>query len=370
MRKPLLQLIIIQFKEFYREPGVLFWAFLFPVLMAWGLGIAFTKKNVVQHTIAIIENAELPDSSYRNMLNMYAKIDSVNLASTGNVEKWVRTGSEKNGYTEYKFVATTWGKAITLLKQGAIVLILQEKDGKLIYHYDPLNTEAQLCYLQLSNMISNNKTIAIVDNVEPLTQKGTRYIDFLIPGLIAMNLMMSALWGICYSLIEKRSKKLLRRMVATPMRKTDFMIAQLISRLALCLVEVVVLYVFAWYYFKITIEGSFMALILVYLAGMIFFTGLSVLLSSRTASTQVANGIINAVVMPMMLLSGIFFSYHNFPDAFVSIIKYLPLTLLADSIRSIFIEGAGILDVFFSIVILSATGIAAFFVGLKVYKWY
>ena len=368
MRKPIVQLILIQFREFYREPGILFWAIVFPIAMAWGLGIAFSHKAEQKRDIALIENAIQPDSLLRSFLIKYSKkeVDSKN-------KSWfytVRSGNDKTGYTIFRFKPSNWTEANLLLKQGGAVVILEEKNDVSNYHFDPMNADALLVYMQLSGFIKNQTNTAAIAEIKPITKKGSRYIDFLIPGLIAMNLMMSTMWGVSYSLIEKRSKKLLRRMVATPMNKISFLLSQLIARLFLNVIEASIVFIFAWMYFGITIEGSIAALIVLYFAGMLCFTGLAILVSSRTANTYVGNGLINAIVMPMMLISGIFFSYHNFPDSVIPYIQAMPLTLLADGMRSVFIEGAGFAHVFLPISILSAIGVVAFSVGLKIYKWY
>jgi ABC-type multidrug transport system permease subunit len=165
-------------------------------------------------------------------------------------------------------------------------------------------------------------------------------------------------------------KKLLRRMVATPMRKRDFLLSNLITRTLIGAFETIVLLLFAFLYFSISLEGSILAFVLVYFAGIMAFAGIAIVVSSRTANSQIGNGLINAVSLPMMILSGIFFSYHNFPDWCIPFIKYVPLTLLADSIRGIFIEGAGLSDIIIPAVVLAATGVVTFFTGLKMYKWY
>jgi ABC-type multidrug transport system permease subunit len=185
-----------------------------------------------------------------------------------------------------------------------------------------------------------------------------------------MGVMMSTLWGISYGIIEKRSKKLLRRLVATPMKKSHFLIALITVRVAMNFIEAFVLLLFAIITFNITIQGSISSLILMFLAGNIAFAGIAVFVSSHTSNTEVGNGLINAVVMPMMILSGIFFSYHNFPDWSVKVIQVLPLTMLTDGIRSIFNEGAGFNEVAVPVFILSATGIIFFGAGLKIFKWH
>lgn len=365
MNKPIIQLILIQVREFYREPAILFWAFVFPIAMAWGLGIAFTHKIEQNRNIAYIESSFSKDSHTLQTLksNSSRKPEKKNQFS-------VKLGSKEMGYTSFRFVPSTWDEAQKLLKSGTSIMVLEEVNGKPLFHYDPNNSEAQLSYMQLSAFLEKGTIGSSQTEIKPLQQKGSRYIDFLVPGLIAMDLMMSTLWGICYSLIEKRSKKLLRRMVATPMKKSSYLVSQLVARLFLNIIEALILFTFAHYYFGFTLEGSLAVLALVYLAGMFCFTGISILLASRTSNTYIGSGLINAVVMPMMVLSGIFFSYHNFPDAVIPFLQALPLTMLADSIRAVFIEGAGLGQVIMPVAVLSLIGIGTFAVGLKVYKWY
>jgi len=181
---------------------------------------------------------------------------------------------------------------------------------------------------------------------------------------------MSSMWGISYGIIEKRSKKLLRRLVATPMKKSHFLIALIAVRVTMNFIEALALILFAIITFNMTIQGSMSALLLLFIAGNVAFAGIAVFVSSHTSNTEVGNGLINAVVMPMMVLSGIFFSYQNFPGWSVNVIKALPLTMLTDGIRSIFNEGAGYNEVAVPILVLSATGIIFFGTGLKIFKWH
>jgi ABC-type multidrug transport system permease subunit len=240
------------------------------------------------------------------------------------------------------------------------------------YHFDPMNSDAELTYLKLSSIIGEGEVMPVKNYAEirTLTVTGTRYIDFLVPGLISMGVMMSCMWGISYGIIEKRSKKLLRRMVATPMKKSHFLIALVSVRLVMNFIESMVLFLFALFSFKMTIQGDITALLLIFVAGNIAFSGIAVFVSSHTSNTEVGNGLINFVVTPMMVLSGIFFSYQNFPEWSLPVIKNLPLTMLADGIRSIFNEGAGYSHVAYPILILTLTGIVFFFAGLKIFKWH
>ena len=249
---------------------------------------------------------------------------------------------------------------------------MEENSGHIKYHFDPLNPDAQLTFLKLSSLFGKGKIEKIESdqNVDPLTLTGTRYIDFLIPGIIAMGAMTACMWGVCYTIIEKRSKKLLRRMVATPMKRSNFLISLITVRVVMNFVESILLTLFAMWAFHITIQGNIGALMVIFISGNIAFAGISVALASRTDKTEIGNGFINAVTIPMMVLSGIFFSYYNFPDWAIPIIQKFPLTMMADGIRSVFIEGAGFSKILFPSAVLSITGIVFFIIGLRFFKWH
>ena len=360
-------------RELIREPGVLFWGIVFPILMTVGLGLAFTKKADVIRKVAVISEAGSADRGSSVVYNFLENKCVKNPVSGKEDYKWkLEIKNEKLGTSVFFFYELKWDDAMILLKRGTINLILTGSDGHAQYHFDPMNSDAELTYLKLSSAIGSGDVIAEEKSAEirPLTIKGTRYIDFLVPGLLTMGIMMSAMWGISYGVIEKRSKKLLRRLVATPMKKSHFLIALITVRVAMNFVEALVLILFSIIAFHITIQGSISAMILLFLAGNIAFAGIAVFVSCHTSNTEVGNGLINAIVTPMMVLSGIFFSYHNFPDWSIQIINKLPLTILTDGIRSIFNEGAGYSQVALPVLILSATGVIFFTAGLKLFKWH
>jgi ABC-2 type transport system permease protein len=356
MNSPLFQLVSLQFKNFFREPAIIFWAVIFPILMAWVLGVAFTNKGEMKKTVAVI-------GSITEKHVLWLKPDSANTVTR-------LFGDDIKNPTRVKFVFSTEEQAMLMMKRGEINLVLQQSADTIIYRYDPKNPDAVNTYLMIEREINRNSEPVVRSTINPVTSKGSRYIDFLIPGLIAMGIMNSCLWGISWNLIEFRMKKLLRRMVATPMRKTDFLLSNLITRTLIGGFETMVLLLFAFLYFSISLEGGILALLMIYFAGILAFAGIAIMISSRTANSQIGNGLINAISLPMMILSGIFFSYHNFPDWCIPFIKYMPLTLLADSIRSIFIEGAGVGDILLPFVVLVITGLATFLAGLRMYKWY
>lgn len=362
--RPFFQLILMQFREFYREPGVIFWSLAFPVLMAWGLGIAFTQQGELVRSIAWVQ-VQPRHGVVQNFINPIA--DSSIVSSLHEQNKTL--GNDRMGSTTYRFIKTDWEGAERMIKRGQASLIVYEKGDSVSYFFDPHNPEGQLAFLQISSAMRDPGAM-MSENIRTFSQTGMRYIDFLVPGLMAMNIMFGGLWGISYWLIEKRSKKLLRRMVATPMNKGALLFSLIVARLVLSVAESALLWIFAWWYFDLSIEGSLAALFALLVAGNVVFFGIAVLLSSRTANTQIGNGLINAVSMPMMICSGIFFSYHNFPEWLVGVIRYLPLTIIADHMRGICIEGAGFLDVLSSLGILIGSGLLYFLIGKRYYKWY
>ncbi|MGE0090174.1 MAG: ABC transporter permease [Bacteroidales bacterium] len=369
INKPFIQLILIHVREFYREPAVLFWSFLFPILMAWGLGIAFNKKPEVTKTIAVVLNEKQSVEIFEKEISKVRfenKLDSI----SNTYYYSFSYGNENMGITHFKLKPVNQQEAELMVKRGNASMIISTNEDKIQYNFDNHNSDAQLSYLQLSSIFYGENLSVKQAEIKPITEKGTRYIDFLIPGLIAMNVMMSTMWGVSYTLIEARTKKLLRRMVATPMKRWEYIFSHIVARIVLCFVEAAIIFSFAYYYFDLTIEGSVLAFIVLFISGILAFSGVSVLMASRTAKTQVGNGLINLIVMPMMLLSGIYFSYYNFPDIIIPFIQALPLTMLADGIKAIFNESAGFKEVWKYIVILNSLGLVTFILGLRFYKWY
>lgn len=369
------QLIVALFREIIREPGVLFWGILFPILMSLGLGLAFTKKTDVVRKVAIINESGIADLKAGNPVIAGFLENKCEKNPSGTIDDWSYRHvikEEKLGNSIFLFYSMKWDDGMKLLKRGTVNVLITGEADSVQYHFDPLNADAELTYLRLKGILGKGETQEVKGSsqIRPLTVTGTRYIDFLVPGLITMGVMMSCMWGISYGIIEKRSKKLLRRLVATPMKKSHFLIALITVRIIMNLIESGVLLIFAILAFNMSIQGDLSALVLLYIAGNIAFAGIAVLVSSHTSKTEVGNGLINAVVMPLMVLSGIFFSYHNFPDWSIGVIKNLPLTMLTDGVRSIFNEGAGYPEVAVPILILLSIGVVFFTIGLKIFKWH
>ncbi len=344
MNNAIIELIKVHVRSFFREPGVVFWAVLFPVLMAWVLGLAFSEKSGIKATVYVVGQLDKDTITERRF-----QIEGLPSA------------------TVIDFKSASEEEALRAMKKGIISLYITREQGGYVYHYDPVNKEALSHHLLLERILAGN---AGNMQMRAVTAPGNRYIDFLIPGLIALGIMNSCLWGLGYNLIEFRMKKLLRRMVATPMRKTDFFVSHALFRIAICFLETLILLFFAWISFGLVIQGSWLAFLILLLAGVICFSGIALLVASRTQNSQVGNGLINAVLLPMTILSGIFFSYHNFPEWAQAVIQYLPLTVLADAFRAIVNEGAGTGNTLFPVLLLVCVGLVCSIAGLKNFKWY
>jgi ABC-type multidrug transport system permease subunit len=331
----LLRLFVLHLKKFFRQPAILFWAVGFPVIMAWVLGAAFSK----------------PDNP----------IVPVGILSSGSTALMV--------LPNIHWVPTTEATLRRDLRLGSFSLYVSPLEDNFVAHYDPKNQAAKMAYLTLEKSLSDLRGGSGL-RVEPIARQGSRYIDFLLPGLAALSIMNSALWGLGFGTIEMRMKKMLRRMVATPMSKVSFLGSLILSRLVVGMFELLILFGFCKFYFNISFLGSLGAFFLVFVAGTIAFCGFGILVASRTSSTAIANGLINLVTLPMMVLSGIFFSYRQFPSWAVSVIEYLPLTQLADAFRLLMNEPVGVAHIGFTVLLLLVTGVVTSAIGLKLFRWH
>jgi len=359
-KKAIIELILVNIREFLREPGILFWSIGFPVLMAWVLGIAFSGEKQLAYKVAYINGDQ----------NKNLQFEQIRSQAKQKGNEYLFEYKSGDGMpVSYTIIETDSTEANKLQQKNVISVILKEKDGKIEFIFDPNSPDARMIYLSLADLIENGLKGKESSFVSTITQKGSRYIDFLIPGLLALGLMNSCLWGISYNLIELRSKKLLRRMVATPMSKAQFIISQYISRYILAIIESSLLILFAWLYFDISIKGSLLLFFILFTVGYFGFSGIALFVGSRTSKLQIGQGLVNLVTLPMMILSGIFFSYHTFPDWALPVIKNLPLTMIADGFRGIFVEGFILADLYFQLLVLIITGTVLTALGIKIYKW-
>ena len=339
-------LLMARMLELKREPEVVFWVFVFPLLLALGLGIAFRNKPGDAVSVAIVEGSETKDAQgllARSPEHATFKIQVLN------------EGDAHQGFRLGKFD----------------VVIEPASNGGLEYRYDPARPESVLAKAEVNDALqaaAGRKDVvatAIVTSSEP----GSRYIDFLIPGLLGMNLMNSGMWGIGFALVDMRQRKLLKRFVGTPMRRGDFLLALASSRLILMIIEVGLLLVFGVIFFHMRVLGSVGAIALIAAIGSLTFGGVGLLTASRAQKIESVSGLINLVMMPMWIFSGVFFSYERFPAAIQPLIKALPLTALNDALRASILEGTPLTHQWPRLLVMVLWGGISFVLALKWFRW-
>ncbi len=339
--RPLWQLTRARVLEFIREPEAIFWVFVFPVLMALGLGIAFRNRPVESLRVAVQDG--------RGAVKLAATLDS---------------------FPELRALVLEPEIAHNELRTGKIALVVIPGDS-LTYVFDPTRDESQLARRAVDDAVQRTAGRAdpIAAGERHLTDPGSRYIDFLIPGLLGLNLMGSGMWGIGFNIVQARRKKLLKRLLATPMRKSEYLLSYVLSRFVFMILEVAALVGFGWLVFDVRVHGSILDLLLVSVVGALAFAGLGMLTASRAQTLEGVSGIMNLVMMPMWIFSGVFFSYTRFPDPLQPVIKALPLTPLLDALRSVMIDGAPLTANLGRLAIIGLWGGLSFAAALKIFRW-
>ena len=334
----LYQLTIVRFLLILREPEAIFWIFIFPILLALGLGIAFRNRP--------------------------ADVLQVGATTT----QLTQALATDNGLTATMIGETDGAKALATGK--ILLLAIQEPDG-VGYKYDDTNPDARTARLLADRAIqtsSGRRDSTHVVN-ELVHEKGSRYIDFVVPGLLGMNLMGSAIWGLGFSIVEARQKKLLKRMVASPMPRWQYLAAFLLSRLAMLVIEVAVFLGFARLVFGVPFRGSLLQLGFLCVLTSLAFSALGLLVSSRARTMEAASGLMNLVMLPMWILSGVFFSASRFPAMIQPMVRALPLTAAIDAMRGNMLQGMNLGQMANQVVILLAWLIVPFAVSLRIFRW-
>ena len=341
----MVQLTLVRFREFIREPEAVFWTFIFPILLAAGLGIAFRQRGPDKVAVGVITMA--PASA--------AVVQSLQKDST--------------------LVVTTYGdsSAALALRTGKVAVLVVPGTAKdsVHYIYDRGRADAVSARVLVDRDVQTGAgradPIRVTDAY--VTEPGSRYIDFLIPGLLGMNLMGSSIWGLGFSIVTARSKKLLKRLMATPMSRAQYLFSYLCSRLVFLVLEVVTLLGFGHFAFGVPLRGSLMTLGLICLLAAVSFGGLGLLTASRAKTTEAVSGIMNLLMLPMWIFSGVFFSSANFPHAVQPFIKLLPLTAVNDALRANMLEGVSVAAVSPQLLVILVWGVVTFFAALKLFRW-
>ena len=341
VRHPLVELTLARVRELFREPEAIFWVFVFPILLAAILGLAFRSRPPEALPVAVVEG---PAAGPR-------------LAA---LQTEPSLKPERLGEAE----------ARKALARGRVVLVVTAEEPP-AYTYDPTQPESRAARLAVDAALQ--RAAGRADSFTPatveITEPGARYVDFLVPGLLGMNLMGTGMWGVGFSLVVARNGNLLKRLVAAPARKSHLLGAQLVSRLVFLVPEAGALLVFACFVMHVPLRGSLLLLSAVSLLGALAFTGLGMLVAARPRTIEGVSGLMNLAMVPMWVFSGIFFSTERFPAALQPFVQALPLTALNDALRAVMLDGAGLAATAPELLNLTLWGVASFTIALKIFRW-
>lgn len=338
---PVVELTLARLREFLREPEAVFWVFVFPILLACALGIAFRTKADPPAYVGVEQGPG-------------ADAVLATLKAARGIEARPVAPARVDG----------------ALRDGDVQLVVRP-GAPPTYRYDPTRTESRLARLAVDEALqaAAGRHDAWRAGAETVILPGSRYIDWLIPGLLGMNIMGTGMWGIGFTIVQARTRKLLKRFLATPMVRSQYLVAHLLARLVFLFLEVFALMTFAWLVFHVPMRGSLAAFVFVALAGALSFGGLGLLLASRARTIEAVSGLMNFAMLPMWVLSGIFFSSANFPAVMQPLIHALPLTALNDALRGVMLDGRPLPALSAELGVLAAWGIGCFGVALRIFRW-
>jgi ABC-type multidrug transport system permease subunit len=262
--------------------------------------------------------------------------------------------------------------AATALRVGRIaLLVVPGGDGTAEYRYDDARAEARTARLvvdrALQQAAGRQDPVAVRESL--VSERGSRYIDFVLPGLLAMNLMGGGIWGLGFGIVDARRKKLLKRFIATPMSRAQYLLSYLLMRLAMMVVEVLVVVAFGILVFDVPMRGSLAAFAVVCIAGTLMFGAIGLLIASRARTLEGASGLMNFVMLPMWVGSGVFFAATNFPDVVQPVVQALPLTAVVDAMRLNMLQGAGLGMLAGELGIIAAWLVVCFTLALRLFRW-
>jgi len=334
----LYQLTMVRFRLFLREPEAIFWIFVFPILLAVGLGIAFRNRPA----------------------------DVLQVGAT--TAQLTHTLASDKGLTA---VTMSEADGTRALATGSILLLAIQTPAGVSYKFDETNPDARTARMVADRAIQTaagrREAVAVTNQL--VHETGSRYIDFVVPGLLGMNLMGSAIWGMGFSIVESRQKKLLKRLVASPMPRWQYLASYLLSRLAMLVIEVVGFLGFARLVFGVPFRGSFWQLGFLCVLTSLAFSALGLLVASRARTMEAASGLMNLVMLPMWILSGVFFSATRFPAMIQPVVRALPLTAAIDALRGNMLQGLTLAQLTTQMAILLTWLVVAFAISLRIFRW-
>ena len=377
VRHPLIELTLARFREFLREPEAVFWVFAFPVLLSCALGVAFRSQGAPDVLVGVLKGGSNVErrtpTAEGGTLNGAVDAPKTQSGSTNGTGQRVDTAAVAEALGRVKGVrmrVLDRAEADVALRNGAIHLLVVP-GAPVTYELDPSRPESRVGRFVVDDALQaragRQPALRVTDRL--VTVPGSRYIDWVVPGLLGMNIMGTGMWSVGFSVVNARMRKLLKRLMATPMRRTDYLLSNMASRLLFLVLEVSVLLGFAMLVFGIPVNGSWLLLAGLCLLGALAFSGLGLLVASRAKTIEGVSGLMNLVMVPMWVFSGVFFASENFPDAMQPVISLLPLTALNRALRGVMIDGSGVTAIWSQVAILAGWTLISFTAALRLFRW-
>jgi ABC-2 type transport system permease protein len=344
--RSLVQLTLVRYREFLREPEAVFWVFLFPILLAAGLGVAFRGRPADRTAIGV--------------------------AGTDSVAQAVAEALRRSPDVTVRVLPAS--AAADSLRAGSVALVVlpdRWPERQVEYRYDETRAESRAARLLADDALQRaaGRTDPVSAADQRVTEAGARYIDFVVPGLLGMNLMGSGIWSVGFAIVDARRRRLLKRLIATPMSRAEYLASFVLSRLSLLVIEVGTLLGFAVLAFGVPLRGSLWTLAFICVLSALSFTSLGLLIASRVKTIEGVSGLSNLVMLPMWIFSGVFFSASRFPDAVQPVIRLLPLTAVIDALRATILRGAGPTTIGPELLIIIGWLVLSFPLALRLFRW-
>lgn len=356
---PIVELTLSRMREFLREPEAVFWVFAFPVLMALALGVAFRSQKPQE----VVAGVVMTEAGTNHATDAAGGGAGVVMSA-----QQLMQALQKAGGIRVRELAP--GEVDVALRNGLVSVVVLP-GAPPTYRFDPTRPESHVGRLTVDGALQQaaGRRDAWIPRDEQVVTPGSRYIDWLLPGLLGMNIMGTGLWSVGFSVVMARSRKLLKRLVATPMPRYAYLLSNMLARLGFLVLEVTVLLVFGYLAFGVKVQGSIAAVGFLCLLGALSFSGLGLLIASRAKTIEGVSGLMNVTMMPMWLLSGVFFASSNFPDIAQPVIQLLPLTALNNALRGVMIEAKPLTALMREIGTLGGWGLVTFTLAIRMFRW-
>lgn len=340
--KIIYRLSIARNKEFYRDKGSITWAILFPVLLMTGITFAFRNEDQELFKIGVLgESAQLQSQSIMN-------------------QPWITI-------VHYADDEAGRDKAFERIRHHELDLLLKGSDSKLSYWANPQSSRgAAVEQLLLGQNNSPNNSSMVKQTIDG---RAIRYVDWVIPGVLGMNIMFGALFGIGYVIVRYRKMEVLKRIQATPVNAFEYLSAQVISRLLVMMIISSIIFAACNWTLDFVVEGSYGLLFFIALLGGFAMTSLGLVMSSRTDSEELAGGLLNFATFPMMLLSEVWFSLDGSPAWMQSLSQAMPLTHMVSAARKVMLEGATLTEIGLHLSVLGCMSIACLILAASLFRW-